>query len=61
MREIAQTYRAKKIPLDLIYLDIDYQDGNRPFTIDRKGFPNFEGMIKDLAAEGVRVITITDL
>jgi alpha-glucosidase len=61
VREIAQTFRAKKIPLDVIYLDIDYQDGNRPFTIDRKGFPNFERMIKDLSAQGVSVITITDL
>jgi alpha-glucosidase len=61
VREIAQTFRRKQIPLDTIYLDIDYQDGNRPFTIDRKGFPNFEGMIKDLAAQGVSVITITDL
>jgi alpha-glucosidase len=61
VREIAQTFRAKKIPLDTIYLDIDYQDGNRPFTIDRKGFPDFEGMVKDMAAEGVSIITITDL
>lgn len=61
VREIARTFRAKKIPLDTIYLDIDYQDGNRPFTVDRKGFPHFEQMIKDLGAQGVSVIAITDL
>lgn len=61
VREIARTFREKKIPLDAIYLDIDYQDGNRPFTIDRKGFPDFEGMIRDLSRQGIHTIAITDL
>ena len=61
VREIARTFREKKIPADVIYLDIDYQDRNRPFTIDRQRFPNFEGMIKDLGQQGFKVIAITDL
>ncbi len=61
VREMARTFREKKIPADVIYLDIDYQDGNRPFTIDRQRFPNFEGMIRDLGAQGFKVIAITDL
>ncbi len=35
VREIAATLREKKIPADVIYLDIDYQQGNAPFTINR--------------------------
>lgn len=61
VREVARTFREKKIPADVIYLDIDYQDGNRPFTIDRKLFPNFEGMIRDLGKQGFKVVAITDL
>lgn len=61
VREIARTFREKKIPADVIYLDIDYQEGNRPFTIDRQKFPNFEGMITDLGSQGFKVIAITDL
>src|SRR3989442_1545840 len=61
VREVARTFREKRIPADVIYLDIDYQDGNRPFTIDRKVFPNFEGMIRDLGAQGFKVVAITDL
>ena len=61
VREIASTFREKKIPADVIYLDIDYQDRNRPFTIDRQRFPNFESMIKDLGQQGFKVIAITDL
>src|SRR5205085_1409666 len=45
----------------VIYLDIDYQKNNRPFTVDTERFPNFQGMIKDLRAEGFKVVAITDL
>jgi alpha-glucosidase len=61
VREIASTLRAKKIPADTIYLDIDYQDGYAPFTINRQYFPRFEKMIGDLHDQGFHLITITDL
>ena len=61
VRELARTFREKKIPADVICLDIDYQEGNRPFTIDRKLFPHFEEMISDLAELGFKLIAITDL
>jgi len=61
VREIASEFRKRKIPADVIYLDIDYQDRNRPFTVDAQRFPNFAGMVKDLRAEGFKLVTITDL
>src|SRR5215472_11158046 len=48
VRELAQTFRAKRIPADVIYLDIDYQEAYRPFTVNREYFPHIEGMIRDL-------------
>ena len=60
-REIVQALREKKIPADAIYLDIDYQQGYAPFTINRTYFPTFEKMISDFRAEGMRTILITDL
>jgi alpha-glucosidase len=59
--EIARTFREHKIPADVLYLDIDYQQDNAPFTIDRQKFPDFEGMIRDLGQQGFKLITITDL
>jgi alpha-glucosidase len=59
--EVAKTFRDKKIPADAIYLDIDYQDKNKPFTINRKEFPTFEKMITDLSAQGFHTVLITDL
>src|SRR5216683_1051954 len=61
VREIAATLREKKIPADVIYLDIDYQQGNAPFTINREYFPHFEQMVADLRSHGFRLVVITDL
>jgi alpha-glucosidase len=61
VREIAATFREHKIPADVIYLDIDYQQGNAPFTVDTQKFPNFQGMIRDLGEQGFKIILITDL
>ena len=61
VREIARLLRKKKIPADVIYLDIDYQQGYAPFLINREYFPHFEQMIADLRAQGFHTIAITDL
>ncbi|HZH44077.1 MAG TPA: glycoside hydrolase family 31 protein [Lysobacter sp.] len=61
VREVARTLRERRIPADAIYLDIDYQQGHAPFTVDRAKFPNFERMIADLRGDGLRTVLITDL
>ena len=61
VREIALEFRKRKIPADVLYLDIDYQQDSRPFTINRERFPRFEAMIKDLRDEGFKTVAITDL
>jgi alpha-glucosidase len=60
-REIATTLREKNIPADVLYFDIDYQQGNAPFTINREYFPHFEQMIADLRTRGFHTVLITDL
>ena len=60
-REIVKTLRDKKIPADAIYFDIDYQQGNAPFTVNREYFPTFEKMISDFRAQAMHTILITDL
>jgi alpha-glucosidase len=59
--EIADRLRADHIPSDVIYLDIDFQQQNRPFTIDQDRFPDFPGMISQLALKNFHVVAITDL
>ena len=61
VRRIAAKLRSEHIPADVIWLDIDYQLKNRPFTVDPERFPHFDQMIKDLKAEHLRTVLITDL
>ena len=60
VREIAEGFRKNKIPADVIYLDIDYMDGYRVFTWDKKRFPDPAKMIADLKADGFKTVLIID-
>ncbi len=61
VREIADRMRADKIPCDVLYLDIDYQYRNRPFTVDPDRFPDFPGLVAELKKQHFHLVTITDL
>jgi alpha-glucosidase len=58
---IADRLRAEHIPADVIWLDIDYQDRNRPFTTNPATFPDLPALARDLRRQGLRLVTITDL
>jgi alpha-glucosidase len=60
VRELAQKFRAEKVPADAIYLDIDYMDGFRVFTWDKTRFPDPAKMLADLRAQGFRTVVIID-
>lgn len=59
--KIATHLRADHLPADALYMDIDYQDRNRPFTINTKTFPDVPGLLAKLHAMGFHVVAITDL
>jgi len=60
VRFIASNFRERRIPADVIWLDIHYQDGFAPFTWDPVRFPDPKGLISDLRADGFRTVTILD-
>ncbi|MEO6334424.1 MAG: TIM-barrel domain-containing protein [Pyrinomonadaceae bacterium] len=60
VREIADGFRSRKIPLDVIYLDIDYMDGYRVFTWDKTRFPDPKKLVSDLKSDGLRTVLIID-
>ena len=61
VRSIADKLRADRIPTDVIWLDIDYQDRNRPFTTNSKTFPDLKGLTRDVGKQGIKLVAITDL
>ena len=61
LRDVAARLRSDRIPTDVLWLDIDYQDRNRPFTVDKKAFPNLRGLAADMRRQGFQLVTITDL
>ena len=58
--QLARTFRQRSIPLDVLYLDIDYMDGYRIFTWDPQRFPDPAGLVRELDALGVKLVTILD-
>lgn len=57
---LAQEFRQRRIPCDVIHLDIDYMQGYRVFTWNQKRFPQPQTLIADLNATGFKVVTIVD-
>ncbi|WP_207534441.1 TIM-barrel domain-containing protein [Desertivirga arenae] len=60
VREIATTFRDKKIPCDVIWMDIDYMDGYRVFTFHPKNFPNPTALNDELHQKGFRAVYMID-
>ncbi|WP_158976313.1 glycoside hydrolase family 31 protein [Cellulophaga sp. L1A9] len=60
VKEIAKKFRDLRIPCDGLYLDIDYMDGFRCFTWDKKLFPDPKKMIADLAEDGFKTVVMID-
>lgn len=60
VRELVKTFEEKDIPLDVVYLDIDYMDGFRVMTFKTPNFDDAAGLISDLKEKGIRTITIVD-
>ncbi|RYE17691.1 MAG: DUF4968 domain-containing protein [Sphingobacteriales bacterium] len=60
VRMVAKGFRQNQIPCDGIYLDIDYMDGYRCFTWNRKYFPDPKKMIQELTADGFKTVVIID-
>lgn len=50
--EIADTFRIKRIPCDVMWMDIDYMDGYRIFTFNPQTFPDPAALNRDLHIRG---------
>ena len=60
VRKLAQEFRDRRIPCDVIHLDIDYMNGYRVFTWSQKRFDDPKQLLHDLKQEGFNAVTIVD-
>jgi alpha-glucosidase len=58
--EVVRRYRAEDLPLDVLYLDIDYMSGYRVFTWNPQRFPDPSAFTAALRKQGVKVAVIVD-
>ncbi|MCR5795934.1 MAG: alpha-glucosidase [Solobacterium sp.] len=60
VREVVRRYDEAGIPLDCVYLDIDYMERFKSFTVNRESFPDLEGLAAELKEKNIRLIPIID-
>ncbi len=60
VRQLAHEFRQRRIPCDVIHLDIDYMNGYRVFTWSPKRFADPKQLLHDLMQDGFKAVTIVD-
>ncbi|UII25179.1 DUF4968 domain-containing protein [Fulvivirga maritima] len=57
LTSVAQAYRAAKIPIDGLHIDVDFQNNYRTFTNSENKFPNVQEMFDQLHEMGFKCST----
>ncbi len=57
---VVRGYDEAKIPLDCVYLDIDYMQSFKDFTVNENAFPDFKEYVSAKKEQGIRLIPIID-
>jgi len=57
---LAERFLYYDIPCDAIYMDIDYMEDFKDFTVDSRRFPNFPDFVKSIREKGFRLVPIID-
>lgn len=60
VRRIAREFRKRRLPCDVLWLDIDHMDGYRSFTFDPRGFPDPRALNDTLHARGFHTVWMLD-
>ncbi len=60
VREVVDGHHGRGIPLEAVYLDIDYMEGYKDFTVDGEKFPGFEDFVGEMKERDVHIVPIID-
>ncbi|KAL1518283.1 hypothetical protein ABEB36_001927 [Hypothenemus hampei] len=60
VQTVVARFDEHNLPLDNMWLDIEYTEGKKYFTWDQKKFPTPENMIQNLTSTGRKLVVIID-
>lgn len=58
IRDVVKKHRELQIPLDSVYLDIDYMERYKDFTLNNETFPDFADFNKEMKDEHIHLVPI---
>lgn len=59
-RKVVNEHRSKHIPLDMVYMDIDYMEDFKDFTINPDEFADFPDFVKEMREQNIHLVPIID-
>lgn len=58
--DVAKGYVDNDMLISSIYMDIDYMESYKDFTVSEERFPEFKGFVKQVRDKGIRLVPIID-
>lgn len=60
IRQVVARYRGKNIPLEAVFMDIDYMTEYKDFTVDPNKYPDFKNFVAEMKDMGIHLVPIID-
>lgn len=58
--DVVDNYRRRNIPIDAVYLDIDYMERYKDFTVNKETFPDFADFVRKMREKHIHLVPIID-
>ena len=60
VQSVIDSYKNNGFPIDAVYLDIDYMEDFKDFTVSEERFPEFESFVASAKNENIHLVPIID-
>lgn len=59
-KEVVRLHRENHIPIDMLYMDIDYMQDYKDFTVNPQEFPDFPAFVSEMKEQNIHLVPIID-
>lgn len=60
LRDVVNGYEKEDFPLEAVYMDIDYMERYKDFTLNMETFPEFSDFVKEMQEKEIHLVPIID-